>query len=221
MLGAFPAVQEEIKNAKKTPLRIALFCAGIAFPVILGCISAFAGASGEGVDVFSTVSVGQVIGALFVGAFMAITQIVPGLSASALLMAIGWFSGILDSASISYWQANPQIFLVYGALGVGVLAGLFGTSKLLTLLFSRARDMAYFGIVGLSLGSVLSMFCNGDIMEVYLSWANGTAKYMTLDIVLGVVFFAIGVFVAYLLVRYQRKKDQESKNEQAKLQARA
>jgi uncharacterized membrane protein YoaK (UPF0700 family) len=63
-------------------------------------------------------------------------------------------------------------------------------------------------IVGLSLGSIVSMFCNGDIIATYLSWAqNGVA---VLDLCLGLALFAVGVICAYLLVRYQRKKDAEN-----------
>jgi tetrahydromethanopterin S-methyltransferase subunit E len=66
-------------------------------------------------------------------------------------------------------------------------------------------------IVGLSLGSILSMFCNGDIMEVYLSWSQGTAANPVVDIVLGVVLFVVGIIGAYLLVRYQKKQDEIAK----------
>ena len=63
-------------------------------------------------------------------------------------------------------------------------------------------------IVGLSLGSILSMFCNGDIIETYLAWAqNGV---VVLDLVLGIALFIVGIVGAYLLVRYQRKKDAEN-----------
>ena len=67
-------------------------------------------------------------------------------------------------------------------------------------------------IVGMSLGSLLSMFCNGDIMEVYYSWAHGIASKteIALSIGIGAVLFAIGVVIAYLLVRYERKKSAEN-----------
>ena len=217
MIGAFPAVKEEIRGAARTPWRITLFCLGIAIPVVIGCVSAILTTQESiAVDVFADVNVWLIIGSLFVGALMSVTQIVPGLSASALLMAIGWFSGLVDSVSFGYWQANPKIFFIYAGTGLGFLAGLLGFSKVLTLLFARAREASYFAIVGLSLGSILSMFCNGDVMEVYLSWTNGTANYMLLDIIGGVVLLAVGVFVAYLLVRYQWKKDKEAKTAQGK-----
>ena len=212
MLGAFPAVKDELKDAEKTPWRVALFCIGIAIPVAFGCMSAFSGMPTDtniGSDVFSEVRVGQVIAAVVVGAMMATTQIVPGLSASGMLMAIGWFTGLVESVSPSYWQQNPQIFFIYGGLGIGVLAGLFLFSKLLTAIFARARHAAYFAIVGLSLGSILAMFCNGDVVEIYLTWTNAATHHVVLDIALGVIFFIVGSIGAYLLVRYQRKKNQE------------
>ena len=52
------------------------------------------------------------------------------------------------------------------------------------------------------------MFCNGDIIATYIAWAqNGVA---VLDLVLGLILFAVGIVGAYLLVCYQRKKDAES-----------
>ncbi|MBQ7923830.1 MAG: DUF368 domain-containing protein [Clostridia bacterium] len=211
MSGAFPAVKDELKGAKRTPLRIALFCMGILIPVALGVFSALS-SGGEGGDVFASVAWWHVPVAMLIGAVVGLTQIVPGLSASAFLMAVGWFTSVVDSVSLTYWQKNPTVFLVYAGLAVGFLVGLFGFSKLLTNLFARARHTSYSMIVGLSLGSILSMFCNGDMMSVYFSWSQGDAVNPALDVALGAVLFALGVVGAYLLVRYQRKKDKESAN---------
>ena len=101
-----------------------------------------------------------------------------------------------------------MIFAVYAGLGIGFLLGLFTFSKLLTFLFGKARHTSYFMIVGLSLGSILSMFCNGDIITTYLAWAENGVHI--LDLLLGIALFAVGVVGAYLLVRYQRKKDAET-----------
>ena len=209
MCGAFPAVKDEIKGAELTPKRIALFALGLFIPVTIGCTSAWL-ASGETAvsDVFTNVQWWHVLLGLVIGYVVGVTQIVPGLSASAFLMAVGWFGSLVDSVSMTYWQSNPAIFLVYMGLGIGFLTGLFTFSKFLTYLFGRARHTAYCMIVGLSLGSIVSMFCNGDIIATYLSWAqNGVA---VLDLCLGLALFAIGVIGAYLLVCYQRKKDAEN-----------
>lgn len=210
MCGAFPAVKDEIKGAERNAKRIALFAVGLLVPVTIGCASAWLSSGGDAiaVDKFSTVEWWHVALGLAAGYVVGVTQIVPGLSASAFLMAIGWFNSLVESVSMTYWKTNPAIFLVYVGLGIGFLAGLFTFSKLLTYVFGKARHTAYSLIVGLSLGSILSMFCNGDIVATYIAWSQNGAN--VLDIALGVVLFAIGVAGAYLLVRYQRKKDAEN-----------
>lgn len=216
MSGAFPAVKDELKGAKWNAKRVCLFALGLAIPVALGCFSALStidAGAGESADKFADVAVWHVLLAVLFGAVVGITQIVPGLSASAFLMAVGWFSSVVGSVSLTYWQSNPQVFFVYAGLAVGFLIGLFGFSKLLTAVFAKARHTAYSMIVGLSLGSIVSMFVNGDIVETYVSWASGGAN--VLDIALGVCLFALGAFGAYLLVRFQRKKDAEQAHEAA------
>ena len=209
MCGAFPAVKDEIKGAERNVKRIALFALGLLIPVALGCVSAWL-ASGESVsaDTFAKVEWWHILLGLIIGYVVGITQIVPGLSASAFLMAVGWFGSLVDSVSMTYWTGNPAVFLVYAGLGVGFLAGLFTFSNLLTFLFEKARHTSYFMIVGLSLGSILSMFCNGDIIETYLAWAQNGVVF--LDLSLGLALFAVGLVGAYMLVRYQRKKDAEN-----------
>ena len=216
MSGAFPAVADEVKGMKWTPARVALFIVGVLIPVAIGCFSALSGANnaeqaaeaaGGVKDVFSTVRWWQIPLSLVVGYAVGVTQIVPGLSASAIMMAIGWFQTLVDSVSFTYWQSNPEIFIIYAALGVGFLAGLFTFSKFLTYLFRRVRNGAYSMIVGLSIGSILSMFLNGDVVVVYAEWARLGVVWA--DLILGVLLFAVGGFVSYLLVRYQRKKDAE------------
>lgn len=211
MTGAFPAVTDEIKGAKKTAGRVALFALGLFIPVALGCVSALlaSGSVGASADVFAGIQWWHFVLGLMIGAVMGITQIVPGLSASAFLMAVGWFNSLVQSVSLTYWKSNPLMFLVYAGLAIGFIGGILAFSKLLTNVFAKARHTAYSMIVGLSLGSILSMFCNGDIIETYASWAAGGA--FVLDVCLGVALFAAGVIGAYLLVRYQRKKDAESK----------
>ena len=210
MCGAFPAVKDELKDAKSTPARWTLFAVGLLIPVALGCVSAWLTASAETavMDKFATVQWWHVVLGLVIGYVVGVTQVVPGLSASAFLMAVGWFASLMDSVSMTYWKGNPMIFAVYAGLGIGFLAGLFTFSKFLTYLFGKARHTSYFMIVGLSLGSIVSMFCNGDVITTYLAWAQNGVN--VLDLVLGLALFAVGVVGAYLLVRYQRKKDAES-----------
>lgn len=200
MLGSFPAVYDEVRSEKKTPLRVGLFLIGLAVPVAIALFSVFAS---EGAQSLEGLNVGHYILFIVLGYLVAVTQVVPGLSATALLMAFGYFSSIMDSVHLSYWQQNPAVFGVYACLVAGFVAGLVTFTKLLTKIFAKHRAGAFFVIVGLSLGSILTMFFNPDIYAVYQSW---TTALNVLDLTLGLVLFAVGIVVAYLFVRYERKK---------------
>lgn len=220
MCGAFPAVKDEIKGVKWNGKRIGLFLLGLAIPVALGCISAIGsvkgGAEVSGSNVFDDVQAWQIVLSIVIGFVVGITQVVPGLSASALLMSVGWYNSLMQSVSLTYVRGNPSVLFIYGGLILGFLLGIFLFSKLLTYIFGKSRLTAYTMIVGLSLGSILSMFCNGDIVTVYTAWFTGGASggQIALSVGLGVALFAIGAVVSYLLVRYERKKSSEAKDEE-------
>ena len=126
--------------------------------------------------------------------------------APALLMAFGYFTPIMQSVHLSYWQENPAVFGVYACLAVGFLLGLVTFSKLLTKLFEKRRAPAFFVICGLSLGSIVTMFFNPDVCAVYEDWLDGMTTLNYVDLVLGLVLFVVGVVIAYLFVKYERKK---------------
>ena len=201
MLGAFPAVKDEIKGEKKSAGRVLLFVLGLTVPIVISLVSTLCVAGAHSLENLQWY---HYLLFLVLGYIVAITQIVPGLSATAILMVFGYFSPLMDSVHLSYWQANPQVFLVYLCLVIGFAAGLVTFSKALTKIFDRAKKPAFFLITGLSLGSVVTMFFNPDVYAVYKSWAAGSP--FALDLSLGIALFAVGCVVAYLFVRYERKK---------------
>ena len=202
MLGAYPAVTDNLRGEKRTPARILLFAAGVALPVALGLAAVFASPGSLWPE-----SIGLLPCLLFLllGFLVALTQVVPGLSATALLMLVGCFAPLLDSVSLTYWRQNPAVFLLYGCLAVGFLAGLVLCSKGIGRLLARRRAPAFFAIGGLSLGSFASMFFNPEIFEVYRGWAEGAP--FAADLWSGVLLFAAGLAAAYVLVRFERKKN--------------
>ena len=157
-----------------------------------------------GARTLENLSVWHYILFLLLGFAVAITQLVPGLSATALLMIFGYFKAIMDSVSLTYWQSNPQVFIVYACLAVGFLVGLVSVSKFMSTLLERHRVDSFFCICGLSLGAAVTMFFNPDIYVVYLGWAGDGVKVW--ELVLGIVLFFGGLFASYSLVNVERKK---------------
>ena len=206
MLGAFPAVTDEIKGEKPTPLRIVLFLLGLVFPIGLSALSVFGTP-----DMLSLENLAWYHYLLFllVGYAIAVTQLVPGLSATALLMTFGCFTPLMNSVSLTYWQENPMVLLVYACLAVGFVLGLLTFSNGLSRLLEKKRAPAFYTIAGLSLGSIVTMFFNPEIVEVYESWTIGAAMWRELGI--GMALFGIGIIAATYFVRYERNRVMKNK----------
>ena len=205
MLGSFPAVTDQLKGARPTVPRVLLFVLGLAVPVAVSVFSTLFVENGNSLE---SVGIWHYLLFLLLGFIVAVTQLVPGLSATALLMMFGWFTPLLNSVSLTYWRANPQVFLVYVCLIVGFVAGLVTVSRLLSQLMERRRTPTFCTVAGLSLGSILTMFFNPDIYAVYLDWSAGGP--MGRDLGLGVALFAAGLALACFFVRYERKKGNPS-----------
>ena len=206
MLGAFPAVTDEIKGEKPTPLRILLFLLGLLFPIGLSALSVFGTPDMLSLDNLSWY---HYILFLLVGYAIAVTQLVPGLSATALLMTFGCFTPLMNSVSLTYWQENPMVLLVYACLAVGFVLGLLTFSNGLSRLLEKKRAPAFYTIAGLSLGSIVTMFFNPEIVEVYESWTIGAAMWRELGI--GMALFGIGIIAATYFVRYERNRVMKNK----------
>ena len=199
MLGAYPSVIDNIKGEKITPLRALLFAAGLALPAGVSALSVFAPSELLPLDGLAPY---HYVLFVVIGYAVAVTQLVPGLSATALLMTAGCFTSLVESVSLTYWRENPAVFGVYACLAVGFIAGLLTVSKLLTVILGRCRAPAFYAISGLSLGSVITMFFNAEVMEIYAGWQDGG---MAVDIAVGAALFIVGAAAAYLFVRYERR----------------
>lgn len=203
MVGAFPAVCDEIKGIKPTPVKITLLIIGILIPIIISVGSIFL--VGGSADTVINLTWATVLLYIPLGLAISLTQIIPGLSATALLMAFGQFGPLLSSFHFSYIKQNPFILLLYLALILGFILGIVLFSKALGALLRQKRAHTFFTIVGLSAGSILSMFINPDIYAVYLLWQDGSDT-MLADLLIGLGLFILGVIGAYMLVRYERNK---------------
>lgn len=200
MAGAFPAVWDELKGSRKTALRVGLFAVGVIVPIAISLIAVFAGGGRQSLE---NPQAYEYIIYLVLGFGVALTQLVPGLSATALLMATGHYVPLVDSVSITYWQNTPEIFAVYACLIAGFVAGLLCFAKLMNLLLKKYRAAAFFAVAGLALGSLITMFFNPEMFAEYVSWNKG--QRFGPDLAFGSILFVIGFVAAYVFVRIQRK----------------
>ena len=203
MLGATPAITKEIKGARVTPLRIVLLVIGFLIPVAIGVVSiVLSSAEGESAATYTDFPWWLFVSYFPLGFIVSVTQIVPGLSATAILMAFGQFKPILGSLHSEYIIGNPIVVLLYACLGLGFLVGLVSMSRLFSEILSRHKHTAFFAVTGLSFGSIASMFINTDMYALYVSWAEAGALPVS-DVVIGGVLLVIGFTVSFLLTKYE------------------
>lgn len=201
MLGAYPAVTDQIKGTKKSAKHIILFIIGLIIPLIISAFSIYGNVAEQ---LLTNLKFYHYILFVIIGFLIALIQLVPGLSATALLMAFGYFTPLMNSVSLTYFRENPSIFLVYLCLIVGFVIGLISSSKGLSFLLKKYKTTTFYIIAGLSLGSIISMFFNPEVMAIYTTW---TTANMIRDLIIGVIIFAVGIALAYWFVKFERKKD--------------
>ena len=210
MLGATPGIYHNLKNQKFTPLRIFLIVLGLAIPITLS--SVFANLPElDNSNLFETFPWWIYLIALILGAVLSLTQIIPGLSATVLLMSIGFFKPIMDAVHISTLTEKPLWIVFLLLMVVGFILGFFFLSKLMTKLFTNYHVNMYFLITGLTFGSIVSVFYNVDIKVVYDLWAQGGGN-LALDLGIGIPLFFVGAIITFLLVRYELKREKNTES---------
>ena len=205
MIGAVPALTKEIKGAKVTPLRGILFAVGVMIPLAISVLSIALSSGAESGASFTDFPVSRIFAYLPLGFVVSVTQIVPGLSATAILMAFGQFKPILNSLHRDYIFSNPQVLLLYAALGIGFLVGIVCVSRIFSAIISKHKLSTFFTIVGLAFGSIASMLLNSDVYALYTLWAQTSIPVR--DIVVALALLAVGFVGSFLLTRYELSQD--------------
>lgn len=222
LLGSFPSVSNEIKFSPKTAKNITIAVIGGVIVLGLGILSIVLGNSGFNVGVYfvnsnSFFGNAWIIAVLFlVGVVASVALTVPGFSGSLILLILGFYRPLIDSASTWGKEIFKGEFGNTGALivmilvfGIGCLVGVVFVSKIMTKLLEKHHDETYFAIVGFIIGSFFVLFLNYQIWQYYMVWGGqhiaGINPNLTMssEIILGIILFGIFAFFSYMLVRAQ------------------
>lgn len=204
MVGSFPAITDNISGNKHTAGNKVLLFIGLLLPVIVSLVSVFCGFTQKTLD---NLTVYHYILFLVLGYLAAITQIVPGLSATALLMMFGYFSTLINAVGFELLHNFAHLF-VFLCLGIGFLLGLLTASKAMSVILERYNKKAFYVITGLSAGAIVTMFFNPEIYQVYSDW--GKSGVNVIELVVGIILFMLGAFCSYKLILKEKnngKKD--------------
>lgn len=210
MLGASPEIFMEIKDDINKPrwYRVLLLVLGFAFPIALAAIFANVPAM-DNTSMLTEFPFYVYIIAFLLGVAVSLTQIVPGLSATVLLMSLGFFKPIMEALHFSVLSEEPRWIAFLLLLVLGFLVGFFALSKVMSHFFTKHKTSTYFLVTGLTFGSIISVFYNSDVKAVYDAWAIGEGN-IALDLGVGIPLFFVFTVVAFGLVYYQRKKNAQA-----------
>jgi putative membrane protein len=204
MLGGTPVYLKEIKSAKPNWVKILLLIVGLIVPIGISVIAVNSNLTFTADQL--TKEWWMFVIAVPVGFLVAITQLVPGLSATSTLLSIGLFKPIVNTVHMTYWKENPMIFVFYLLLGIGFLVGLFVLSKILNKVIDKFKAHFYYLALGLSFSSIAAMFYNPEIVSYYDMWTS-TGLNVT-ELVIGIVLFVIGVggILAFFIFTERKNK---------------
>lgn len=234
ILGGIPGLTDEIKNKPVTKTNIIILIITLLVAIGFGLMSMLLKENINLLGNFNMDIEGEWINnghvswwiyllLIPIGVIAALSLIVPGISGSMILLVIGVYTPLLKT--VNWWkdlllgQGNiEQLFSVIGiylCLLVGIIVGFFTIVKIMKILFAKYRLATYYAIIGFVVGSLVSLYINGDIMAYYNNWSNPTIKTwmpMWAELVVGIILLALGTFASYMLVRYSRKhKESETK----------
>ena len=221
LIGSFPGITDEVKGENINSKAIILMVIGFVFVIALGVLSVVMGLRGSNVGqlFLDPIPWWLYLVLIPVGAVAAVALTVPGLSGSLILLIIGFYRPLVDSAEtwakeLLHGDFNHTLPLigVIGCFGIGCLIGVIVVSKIMNILLSKWRKETFFTIIGFISGSVFVLFFNLEIFNYYREWAGidipnvEQIMPMWLEIIIGVVVLALCAFASYQLVRVQRKK---------------
>jgi putative membrane protein len=154
------------------------------------------------------------------GMISAITMIVPGISGSAVLLVLGFYTAIvsnvvgniLDFSSLAY---NLQVIIPFA---LGALAGIMLFSKLISISLSKFPKETYFAILGFIIASLIGVFLEIKDPSTASSFSEQVPIYENLLIFIGdnifsvaggIIALVVGMFGSKYLIKMEGRTSHE------------
>lgn len=195
--GSIPLIYRKIKSSmkevseknKKVPFFTTVLCC-VIFLGIMIIMTVFKDVS------TSTVIYTELTGSLFFlllvsGALGAIAMIIPGISGSFLLLAIGTYATVIGSVS----DFNIPLMI---PTAIGILIGLLVGAYLVRTLMEKVSCQTYGAILGLIIGSIFTVFPLGLIITRCTELSGDTFTASLGALLVGLLCCVVGFFTSYL-----------------------
>lgn len=189
ILGGLSPLMRKIERKKINFGCVIAFAAFFGLIIWMACMGPVQNAESV------TMSVGQMLILLVMGAIASATMIIPGVSGSMVLMLLGYYTPVINALNSfktavfsADFAAMVQPLLVLLPFGIGVVAGIFGVAKAIEWLIQRFPTLTYCGVLGLVLASPVAILIRADLAGTTIGMA-----------IISAITFAVGFVGAWLL----------------------
>lgn len=209
ILGGVKQIYQEANKEKLNIASVISFSISFLLIILLIVFGKIRTTSGvEHIDI----SFGNIILVFFLGAIASMTMIVPGISGSALLIVLGFYTAIVsnvvgDIFNFSNFLYNIEILIPFA---LGAAFGIIAISRFIEYVLLHFKSSTYYAILGFILASVVAMFFEIRDPSTAANFTNQTPIYRHVFQYLGnnwwVLLVGIVTFVAGFITSKQLSK---------------
>ena len=212
LLGGIPSLYEKIKDKKKSISSIISFT--VSFVIVLLLLIGKLGNVSATIQRFD-IQIATYLLIFALGFLSAATMIVPGVSGSALLITLGFYTAIVTNVvgnilDFSQFIYNIQVVIPFG---LGAVVGIFLVSKFIEFSMKKFFVQTYSAIIGFILSSAIVIIfemkdqTSAAIYENQLPVYQNILGYFqnnVLSVIFGILAIVVGFFIAQKLVKIDR-----------------
>lgn len=208
LAGVFETIID-VKGSKFKYIYILNLAIGLIIPILISILSIISKLNFE--SLILSPPFWFYILLIFVGFLVSLTQLIPGLSATAILMALGMYDVLLKNISISNYLSNPKVMIIFVILIISFVLAILLLSKGINKIINKYKIGFNYIIIGLCISSVITMFYNKEIIYFY-----STTQNLYIHIIIGVMLFILGFNFMLLSILKLAKKNKKLKENEGK-----
>jgi len=213
IIGGIPNLARELGTK---PFKASSYVAfALAFILVLVLLIGEKTATGSGIETFDIKWTNFFL-ILFLGIISSMTMIVPGISGSALLMTLGFYTAIVTNVVgeiLDFSLIGYHLFVVI-PFALGVAIGIILFSKVIEFLLRKYKVPTYAAIIGFVLASVIVIFMEIRDPGTGSQFTSQTPVYLDFftyvidhvwTLVAGLATLTGGFFIAFKFVAVESK----------------
>lgn len=193
VIGGIPMILKKLKISNDRKSNVPGITAMIFAFILVIALSLIDRFGGGGDNVIREFSLFNIVMLFLIGAIVAGTMVIPGISGSLILMLLGWYDTLIGALSeLGQFKNVGKNIIIALIFGIGVIVGLVLISKFIEYLFKQHERTTYFGVLG---------FIAASAVAIPIVTIPGFSSFGLLETAIGAALLIVGFFVSYLFSR--------------------